>query len=74
MGWQLIPIFMQKWRFLYTDHSDIKKAVTKTGALKSGSNSKSHYIVTEGKDYSTCLTKAKMNVVLKKINYSALVS
>lgn len=52
-------LIMQKWRFLYTDHPDIKKAVTKTGALKSGSLGKSHYIVTEGKDYSTCLTKAK---------------
>jgi hypothetical protein len=57
---------MQKWRFLYTDHSEIKKAVTKTGALKSGSLSKSHYVVTDGKDYSTCLQKAKTECGFKE--------
>jgi hypothetical protein len=50
---------MEQWRFLYTDFSDIKKAVTKTGALKEGKLSRSHYIVTEGKDYSTCKMKAQ---------------
>jgi hypothetical protein len=56
---------MQKWRFLYTDFTSVKNAVTKTGALKSGKLSKSHYIVTEGKDYSTCLMKAKNEVKFK---------
>ena len=50
---------MQTWRILYTSHPTIKQAVTKTGALKEGSASKSHYIVIDGKDSSDCLRKAK---------------
>lgn len=57
---------MQKWRFLYTSHPTIKQAVTKTGALKPGSASKSHYIVTEGKDYSEALMNAKSEAKFKE--------
>jgi len=50
---------IQTWRFLYTDYSTYKKAVTKTGALKEGKLSKAHFIITEGKDYAEAYYKAR---------------
>jgi len=47
------------WRFLFTKHSNIKKAVTKTGAPKEYPLGKTSFIVTEGRNYSECLKKAK---------------
>ena len=49
---------IQSWRFLYTCHRSVKQAVTKTGALKEGRNSKCSFIVTDGKDYHECFMKA----------------
>jgi len=49
---------IQIWRFLYTSFPTVKQATTKTGALKEGKNSRSHYIVTSGLGYSDCLNKA----------------
>jgi hypothetical protein len=50
---------MEKWRFLYTKHSNLKKAVTKTNALKEGRLSMAAFVVTEGKDYAACLLAAQ---------------
>jgi len=36
----------------------VKQATTKTGALKEGRASRSHFIVTSGVGYSDCLRKA----------------
>lgn len=68
---------IQSWRFLYTRHRSIKQAVTKTGALKEGRNSKCSFIVTDGKDYAECFMKAvqecKFNenqlVGARRVNY-----
>ena len=49
---------IQTWRFLYTSFPTVKQAITKTGALKEGRNSRSHFIITSGISYSDCLRKA----------------
>lgn len=57
---------MEKWRFLYTKHSDISKAVTKTGALKEGNASRSAHITVSGKNHGDCLTKAMQEAGFKE--------
>lgn len=47
---------METWRFLYTKESSYKKATNKNGSLKRG---KSKFIITEGINYSECLSLAK---------------
>ena len=47
---------MQKSRFLYTQLTSYKKAVTKTGAPKSGVTA---FIVTEGNSYAESLKIAQ---------------
>jgi hypothetical protein len=50
---------MQTWKFTYTKETSFKKAVNKNGSLKPGL---SKYIITDGKDYTDCLRKAKQEV------------
>ena len=53
---------MEKWRFLYTKLASYKKAVTKTGAPKSGTTK---FVITEGVDYASALKKAKAECKFK---------